>query len=178
MIDRICLVQYRLILSITLFAMGIKLEMFEKLLPIITTLGGALIGALVAYLVARQQFKATVLSKNRQEWINKLRDLLAEYEAILFNVHADFKLSGNLREKDKGLSEMMRANLIRSQVKLLVNPKEDDHSALLELMLKLDDAATHGDDAHTKIFTTLDKEYIALAQNILKREWERVKKGN
>ncbi len=153
--------------------------MIEKLLPAFTTLGGALIGALVAYLVARQQFKATVLSKNRQEWINKLRDLLAEYEAILYNVHADFKLSGALgnRKKNEGLSETMRANMIRSQVKLLINPKETDHAALIDLMLKFRDAASQGDDDHTKSFSALDKKYIHLAQSILKREWKRVKKG-
>ena len=153
------------------------MPMIENLLPALTTLGGALLGALVVYLVARLQFKATVLSKNRQEWINRLRDLLAEYEALLYNVHANFNLGGALRAKDEGLSEMMKANLIRSQVKLLINPKEEDHVALLDLMLKLDRTASHGGDQHTKEFTKLDQEYVTLAQSILKREWERVKKG-
>lgn len=157
--------------------MKINAEIIEKLLPLLNTLGGALIGALVAYLVALQQFKATVLSKNRQEWINKLRDLLAEYEAILYNIHANFKLDGALRKKDEGLSDMMRANLIMSQVKLLINPKEDDHTELLDTMRKLDNSASHSDADHTKSFSVLDKKYIALAQSILKREWERVKKG-
>ncbi len=157
--------------------MGIESEMIEKLLPVFSTLGGALIGALVAYLVARQQFKASVLSKNRQQWINKLRDLLAEYEAILFNVHANFKMGGVLQDRDAGLSHIMRANLIRSQMKLLINPKEDDHTRLIELMRRMDKAASNQGNEHTKRFSMLDKEYIALAQSILKREWERVKKG-
>jgi hypothetical protein len=86
------------------FAAERESSMLDKLLPLFSTLGGALIGALVAYLVARQQFKASVLSTNRQEWINKLRDLLAQYEAKLYNVHANFRLDGALRDTASGIS--------------------------------------------------------------------------
>lgn len=149
----------------------------RKIFDQCSAVGGALVGALVAYLVARQQFKATVLSKNRQEWINKLRDFLAEYEAILYNVYADFNLGGVLRSKDEGLSDLRRANLILSQVKLMINPKEDDHVALVALMHELHNAATYNQDQKSKEFAKFDEEYVTLSQSILKREWERVKKG-
>ena len=77
--------------------------MINKLIPLFSTLGGALIGALVAYLVARQQFKTTVLSKNRQEWINNLRSLLSQYEATLYNVHAYFTLKGATQDAQSNI---------------------------------------------------------------------------
>jgi DNA primase large subunit len=153
------------------------MQTIQQILPAITAIAGAVIGALISYLFARRQFKASVLSKNRQDWMNKLRDLLSEYEATLYDVHANFQLGGLVRSTKEGLSDMRKANLIRSQVKLMINPKEDDHVQLLELMQKMDNSASHQGEQYTKTFAALDKKFVTLSQSILKREWERVKKG-
>jgi hypothetical protein len=152
------------------------MDMIE-LLPAITSLGGVVVAAVVAVLVARQQFRGNVLSKNRQEWINKLRELLAEYDAILYDILANFRFGTALKSKEEGVSTIMKANLIRCQIKLFINPNEVDHVALLDLISKLYNAASSQDDKQMKEFTKLEDEYVALAQRILKREWERVKKG-
>ena len=51
-----------------------------------TALVASVIGPFVTLTVAKRQFNATVLSANRQKWIETLRDLLAELISVLVAV--------------------------------------------------------------------------------------------
>lgn len=44
----------------------------------------AIIGPMVALYVMRRQIRATVVSTNRQKWIDSLRDTIAELMAIIY----------------------------------------------------------------------------------------------
>ena len=98
-----------------------------------TALVASIAGPLVTLTVSRRQFNASVLSANRQKWIDSLRDMLAE-------------------------------------------PLEPDHQRLYEAIdaamkrLESNDAADAETEADIETIT-------ALAQAILKREWQRVKAG-
>jgi hypothetical protein len=153
------------------------MELIKELLPVFTTILGVLIGAWVSYLFARQQFRETVIVKSNQEWINKLQGLLAEFHATLYNIHANFQMEGMIRNKTDSVADLMKVNLIKSQVKLMVNPNEDKHVQLLDLMRKMTNLATEQGIKQTKEFASLDKEFITLSQSIFQREWDRVKKG-
>ena len=48
---------------------------------------GLAMGTLVSYWIAKRQFNATVLSGNRQQWINTLRDCLAEFQSNISMLH-------------------------------------------------------------------------------------------
>jgi len=48
-----------------------------------TALVASVIGPFVTLTVAKRQFNATVLSANRQKWIETLRDSLAELASLL-----------------------------------------------------------------------------------------------
>ena len=48
-----------------------------------TALVASIVGPIVTLSVARRQFNATVLSANRQRWIETLRDMLAELISLL-----------------------------------------------------------------------------------------------
>lgn len=154
------------------------MSILTDLLPGITTIGGAIIGATVSYLVSRYQFRAAVLSKNRQDWINSLRDCLAEYNAILYDTFAHAHSGGRIGDARDHANAFMRANAIRSKVTLLLNPTESDHSDLVDIMRQMSDSATRADEAPAATaFAEQDNQFISLAQKILKREWKRVKKG-
>ena len=147
------------------------------ILPI-TTITGTLIGATVSYLISRRQFRMTVLSKNRQDWINSLRDNLAEYQSIMYNTSANVCLKGAVQSSKDSVKELMRANFIRSRVTLFLNPKETEHSSLLETMWELSNLATRSkDEQQEKKFAEVDKEFIKLATRVLNKEWKKVKKG-
>jgi hypothetical protein len=50
-----------------------------------TALISAVTGPLVSYIVARRQIRASVISNNRERWIEALRDSVAEYVALLLS---------------------------------------------------------------------------------------------
>ena len=58
-------------------------EQLNIVVPALTTIAGATIGAAISYLVGRQQFKANVVSANRQIWINTLRDTVQNINLLL-----------------------------------------------------------------------------------------------
>ena len=54
-----------------------------SLISACTALVASIAGPFVTLFVAKQNFNATVLSTNRQKWIESLRDMLAEFISLL-----------------------------------------------------------------------------------------------
>jgi hypothetical protein len=149
-----------------------------------TALVASIAGPLATLRVARRQFGATVLSASRQKWIDQLRDLLADLMSQLAGLSV--LKSGWAGEWNGGLgllhtdpslvAKVERLVLVRWKIRLMLNLNEADHQKLDQLI----DAAVHrlrnpepgGAD------TDGDIENISRqAKGILKREWERVKRG-
>jgi len=149
-----------------------------------TALVASIVGPFVTLAVAKRQFNATVLSANRQKWIETLRDLLAELISQLVAVLV--VKSGWTGNWDKGraplktdpglMQKMERIVLVQWKIRLLINPAEPDHRQLFDVIDKAF-KRLQADDTHESE-TQADIENItSLSQAILKREWERVKKG-
>jgi hypothetical protein len=149
-----------------------------------TALVASIAGPIVTLTVARRQFNATVLSANRQKWIETLRDMLAELTALLV---AALVIKQNWKNKwDKGrgainadpalLEKLERIVLAQSKIRLLLNPTEADHQRLSQAIeaaferLRSEQSVESESQADIETIT-------ALAQSILKREWQRVKRG-
>ena len=149
-----------------------------------TALVASIAGPLVTLTVARRQFNATVLSANRQKWIETLRDMVAEIIALLV---AGLVIKQNWKDKwDKGrgalhadpalLEKLERIVLAQSKIRLLLNPTEADHQRLSRAIeaaferLRSEQSVESESQADIETIT-------ALAQSILKREWQRVKRG-
>ena len=149
-----------------------------------TALVASIAGPLVTLTVSRRQFNASVLSANRQKWIETLRDLLAEAISLIVAalvIKSRYKDQWNEgRTAFEGnpalLEKLQRLVLAQSKIRLLINPLEPDHQRLYEAIdaalkrLKSNDAADAETEADIETIT-------ALAQAILKREWQRVKAG-
>ena len=153
-------------------------EQLNIIIPGLTTVAGAAIGAWIAYLVGRQQFKATVISANRQAWINTLRDTVSEYQSCA-SAMTILIAKENLHETihtNEFRDQVARVEFLRSKIRLLINPNEADHLKLVEIVsVPITGCRTHED---LNNMTTAREELPIIAQKILKREWERVKKGN
>lgn len=152
-------------------------EQLNIIVPGLTTVAGAAIGALIAYLVGRQQFKATVISANRQAWINTLRDTVAEYQSCV-GVMSFLLVSENLANminSSEFRERLARVEFLRSKIRLLINPNEADHVKLVEIISE-PVAGGLTDESLKRIGTARD-EIAMISQKILKREWERVKRG-
>ena len=75
-----------------------------------------------------KQVKMTVLSGSRQDWINRLRSCLAEYQRAI--VVAGFH--GPKLKDDKESTEFVK---LRNEIELLLNPNEKGHIALMTLVI-------------------------------------------
>lgn len=143
----------------------------------VTALLAVLLSPLVSLWAAQRQSRVTVLSANRQAWINTLRDLIAEYISITGLVHAGDWSSRTEIEFDQ---KMERLSLLSAKVRLMLNPKEEDHQRLGqllgELLLTMGGRAAAGDKREAQRARMLVDELVPLSQSILKREWERVKR--
>lgn len=138
-----------------------------------TALLAVVLGPLVSLWAAQRQSRVTVLSANRQAWINTLRDLLAECMAISGFIHiADW----SNREQSEFDEKMERFALVVSKIRLMLNPKEQDHQRLSELLSELMKSMRSLKEKNAVKGAQLIRDFVPLSQAILKQEWERVKR--
>jgi hypothetical protein len=161
----------------------------ESQIPVLSLIVAALavfVGPIISWLIAKRQIKAssdlaaeqihtTLASANkqivapmRQAWINSLRDLLAEF---LSSAHHYFVAGFDDRED----TEYQRIALLRHKIGLMLNPNEQDHVRLEELVGRLIYILETDSEAGRREFPNLHGETTALTRTILKREWNRVK---
>ena len=156
--------------------------MDQNTLALLTALGGVvaalaafLVQPLVAWLTAALGFKLGI-SQFRQKWIEQLRDLLSEFmtEASHLSIeqqagHVDPRANPRRTE---------RIMLLDTKISLMLNRHEADHRKLLDLTFEivqrsmLPTADTTGSAYGERL-----GEYVKLSQDILKREWDRLKNG-
>jgi hypothetical protein len=138
-----------------------------------TALFAVVLGPLVSLWAARRQSRVTVLSANRQAWINTLRDLIAECMAISGFIHiADW----SHRKQSEFDEKMERFALVVAKIRLMLNPNEQDHKRLSEMLGQLMNSMRSLNEKDPVKGAQLMKDFVPLSQTILKREWERVKR--
>lgn|SRR5574340_620887 len=145
----------------------------------VTAMVAVVVGPMVSVYVARKQINASVLSSNRQAWINTLRDQLSELIGVLGIIHT-YVYSTEVHGDDFS-KQIERALALESKIQLLTNPNESDHVELTTLIRK---AVLHALSTQTErkeggqTFGEIRQSILAKAQPILKREWVRVKDGH
>jgi len=156
-----------------------------EFLSLVIALLAVFFGPLIHYVISKRQsktqikiandnIKATVLSRNRQDWINTLRDQISEFISILSSLavthtHEEFDVVDKQRWYERGIC-------LQSKISLLINPMEEDHNYLVELLDKALDSTTQkaSEMDHEQIGVYIG-QIVEISQKILKREWERVK---
>jgi hypothetical protein len=147
-----------------------------------TALIAGIASPIVSINVARRQFKASVVSSNRERWIEALRDAIAEYIAMVTSValsaHHTNVTDAHIAYADSELTKAAeRIVFMRCKILLMINPGKCVHRDLRQSI----DAVHH---------VLVDKKTIDLAQwrghleaitvaghAVLDAEWERVKRG-
>jgi len=125
---------------------------------------------------SRQLIKKDILSKNRQEWINTLRDSVSNY----LSSHELSKLI--VKHDKKGTetppeyrNEFKIWQSLDYKIKLLLNPEEEKSKKLINLMTQLNLSTDYYSNSKEIEYEKIKNEIIQLTQSILKEEWERVK---
>jgi hypothetical protein len=149
-----------------------------------TALVASVAGPLAMLRVSRRQFNATVLSTGRQKWIDSLRDLLADLMSQLAGLSViksqwagEWDRGVGLIHSDPALvARVERLVLVRWKIRLMLNLNEADHQKLDQLIGGA--VQRLRDEPPREADTDVDIENISReAKGILKREWERVKRG-
>jgi hypothetical protein len=159
-----------------------KISLLSQVVTAVAALSGVAIGSIFSYWIARQQIRATVISANRQQWINTLRDCIADFQTKAKIANVESRLASNditsiaadVKSHDEAL-KTMRFQL--NKIALLINPNEKDHAELHSMMKDLWDLCINGDPSDQVSQERLQDSITSTSQRILKREWERVKHG-
>lgn len=147
-----------------------------QVITAITALVAVVVGPLVSIWIARRQIRASVISPSRQAWINSLRDAITDYLAKQQIARNQNYFSHADAASLPRIEEIVRLN---TRIELLINPNEADHARLAEMVSEMTNTTNRSAaDAKGVDIDRQRAEVIALSQSILKREWERVKRGN
>lgn len=143
----------------------------------LTALVAVVLGPSVSVYLAKRQIHASVVSSNRQKWIDNLRDLLSEIitSIRILGLH---RTMDNIQQKefDARLENLV---LMETKINLLLNPFEADHKAISETIRKAIEKLFAGDELEKRAAVKeLSTSLTSQAQTILKREWRRVKTGD
>ena len=153
------------------------MELSIQLVTALTALCAVLLSPLVALYTVKRETNATVLSGNRQQWINNLRDELAIFvsEVTKFSSMA---IASETTAKEVQ-EQTVKLDRLRTKIRLMLNPSESDHKDLNLLCTTALAIATNQQLKKRSEFPELlaenNENIINLSQAILKKEWERVK---
>jgi len=144
------------------------------LISALTALAAVLISPVISVYVTNRQIRASIVSANRQKWIDGLRDQLADLIADIRVIGLHRKI--DLLENEEYDTRLQRLLLAEIKVNLLLNPNEADHKALTRTIREVIEKIFSGDEiAKRRATNELLPEIVHQTQAILKREWERVK---
>jgi len=154
--------------------------------PIIIAFG-AIIAAFVSGIFVVMNFfltKDQKTSEFRQNWIDLLRNDVAAYISInevmfsnLIYKTRIFKISNDELQKffENNLSNFIKRNNARNTIYLRINPKDDRE--IIEAMQSIETYWEGKKDFELNIITKDIDKLIQLIQVLLKKEWNRVKRG-
>jgi hypothetical protein len=130
---------------------------------------------------AKISFRGSVLSANRQAWIDNLREHLALFFAqanYIWMRWSERLKAGEWITSGEMADELRELTRIENQIILMLNPAEADHETLRLSMDKVHDLL-NTEEIHKGPEATEAAclELRTHSRPVLKREWERVKRG-
>jgi len=154
------------------------------LVSALTAMIASVAGLFVNTRIAHAEFKANVLSVNRQKWIETMRDLVANLNSQLLTTaavrHTLTEPTGIIIARDPELFRRVE-NLLRtvSKIELMLNPLEQAHHKLNALMKEaVDELRSFSPEGGIEErIEVISRDIIQVSLGILKREWGRVKRG-
>jgi len=161
------------------------MERFIPILSLLVALLAVFVGPAISLRIAKQQLRASsdlannqirsaleasskqITAPMRQAWINSLRDLLAELTSSALHYY----VAGFEERTDK---EYQRLTFLQSKVGLMLNPNEEDHQRLEELVGKMINSIQY-ERGKPDEFPESHVQVTALSRTVLKREWHVIK---
>lgn len=144
----------------------------------IGAVGAAVIAGLISVIgliIGKEQ----KISEFRQAWINDLRRCLIDY---LTNINAAcdlmrLKRAGRDIDEERLVECYRKLNEANHGISLRVNASEVPAKKLLDSMEKFEKLAAPDGDLTPENIKVIEESYLQDSKNLLKFEWDRVKKG-
>jgi hypothetical protein len=148
-----------------------------------SALVSGVVGPIVSISVARRQIKATVISNNRERWIEALRDAIAEYIALVASVALiEHCTSGDMGEMVRADEESRRTAermmLAKSRILLMTDPNHGCHGELCRNIEKVHVALLSNEPLTVEDWRSQLETITSAGRAVLKAEWARVKRGD
>ncbi|WP_018897708.1 hypothetical protein [Rhizobium sp. 2MFCol3.1] len=149
-----------------------------------TALVSSVVAPMITMRMGRAQIRASVISNNRQRWIETLRDLIAAFCAQVTTAapmrRTLLDANGGILVTDPDiLNRLQEIMKTFTMIRLMTNPLEADHQELITVLTKTMTTlrtAPLDEDLDPSVRQAVE-EVVQKSQVILKREWSRVKAG-
>lgn len=158
-----------------------KINYWLPVLSLLVALLAVFFGPAISWLVTRNQIRSSLRAANkqilapmRQQWIENLRDLIAELTSeahYLYIAAADEDTEEGSAKNERASRRML---FLEQKVCLMLNPNEADHQDLIRKIRALVGAAETYDPKGPE-FGALHEAVTDLSRRVFKREWDRVK---
>ena len=127
--------------------------------------------------LSKNEIKLEVLSKNRQAWINSLRDELSEFIGLVSAIknhtivmRGDERLVSVKDNFNKVHIDTNKLDIVKYKIYLLINPNEENSKKMIALLEPIKTKVLQEENVDSEI-----QQLIDISQTILKLEWNRVK---
>ena len=155
-----------------------------NLITAATALVASIMGPFVTLAVARGQFRASVISTNRQKWIETFRDRVSELLSLMsaaqvLKRHSIESWQGGLGPVQANLAlteKFERAYMALAEIRLLTNTSDPEHQRLNDALAAALAHLQHDELRDDELAASVE-EVIALGRVIIRHEWRRVKRG-
>lgn len=146
-----------------------------------TAMIAGIAGPFVAYLVARKQIRASVVSNNRELWIIALRDALSEYIAIVASAalvirEAREGIDAIARSDRELLRALERGMLVRSKILLMTDPRGSRDGELQSSIEAVYDALVKREVLAPAEWHARIEAVVHAGRTVMRAEWARVKR--
>jgi hypothetical protein len=142
------------------------------LISALISLFAVFFGPLITSRIAKKQ----ILSPIRQKWIDELRELMSQHLSECEKAIVIHQGDGIFDTEKTDEALFQKLLYLKQKLGLMLNPSEKEHANLIEKIDELNDEVMHGVDDFIKFGAKL-RATTALCQEILKGEWDKVKKG-
>jgi uncharacterized membrane protein len=149
-----------------------------------TALVSSVVAPMITMRMGRAQIRASVISNNRQRWIETLRDLIAAFCAQVTTAvpmrRTLLDANGGILVTDPDILDKLQEIMKTfTMVRLMINPLEADHQELIAVLTRTMTTlrtAPLDEDLDPSVRQSVE-DVVHISQIILKREWSRVKAG-
>jgi len=123
--------------------------------------------------ISKQQFIADLNTKNRQDWINQLRDSIAELLSQCMMINAEYEKTPF--EEELANKHFQKVILLRAKIIMMLNPDKPDQQKIIDHIESI--VLLMGAKVDMKKYIEIENALILDAQNLFGIHWSKIKSG-